>query len=83
MYKRQVSALSIYPNPVSDFLTIEISAFTTPGSLSITSLNGQELIKRQITEPKTQIDIANLPCGIYFVRLTGDKMVQMQKFVKQ
>jgi hypothetical protein len=38
---------------------------------------------RQITSPKTQIDISNLPNGVYFVRLTNDKTMEVGKFVKQ
>ena len=46
-------------------------------------LSGQEIITRPITEPKTQIDINNLPSGVYFVRLTNDKTVEVGKFVKK
>jgi hypothetical protein len=46
------------------------------------NLNGQQLITRQITEPKTQLDISNLPSGVYFVRLMDDKTVRVVKFVK-
>lgn len=74
---------SIYPNPTSDFITIEISTIQTQIHLSIMNLNCQQLITRQISEPKTQIDISNLPSGVYFVRLTGEKIVQVGKFIKQ
>jgi hypothetical protein len=47
------------------------------------NLNGQELISRLITEPKTIIDISTLPSGIYFVRVTGEKTVEVGKFIKQ
>jgi hypothetical protein len=72
--------LSIYPNPTSNYITIEAPA---TGRISITNLNGQQLITRQITEPKTQIDIRNLPSGVYFVRLTDDRTVEVRKFIKQ
>ena len=45
--------------------------------------SSQQLITRQITEPKTQIDISNLPSGVYFVRLAGERMVKVGKFIKQ
>jgi hypothetical protein len=47
------------------------------------NLHGQALIIRQITEPKTILDISNLPSGFYFVRLTGERTVEVGKFVKQ
>jgi hypothetical protein len=47
------------------------------------NLNGQEVMQYKITESKTQIDITSLPSGVYFVRLTNDKTVQVGKIVKQ
>ena len=74
------SPLSIYPNPTLTTITIETP---TKGSLSINNCSGQQLITRPITESRTQIDISNLPSGVYFVRVTNDKTVEVRKFVKQ
>lgn len=75
--------LLIYPNPASTNITIEAHEISTQSQLSILNVNGQQLISRKITEPKTQLDISNLPSGVYFVRLTGETSVVMGKFVKQ
>ena len=77
------NALNIYPNPATDKITIESSPTPTPSQLSIMNLNGQVLITRQITEPKTHVDISMLPSGIYFVRIMGERTVEVGKFVKQ
>ncbi len=77
------SQISLYPNPATDKITIETFPTTIKSQLLITNLNGQEIITRQITELKTQIDISNLPAGIYFVRLTSDKTVEVGKIIKQ
>jgi hypothetical protein len=76
----QISRLTIYPNPASTQIAIE-----TPdkGAITILNYNGNERLKWEITKPKTQLDISHLPNGVYFVRLTGDKTVQVGKFVKQ
>ena len=75
--------ISVYPNPASDKLTVEISGNPNGSNLSLANIEGQQIIKRQITEPKTQLDISNLPSGVYFVRLTGEKNVSVGKFIKQ
>jgi photosystem II stability/assembly factor-like uncharacterized protein len=75
--------LTIFPNPSSTQLTIETSALPFKSQLSILNLNGQEVLTRQITESKTQLNVSNLPSGVYFVRFTGEKTVQVGKFVKQ
>jgi hypothetical protein len=81
--KLQHTSITFYPNPAADKITIETAATLTNSQLSIMNLNGQELMTRQITSPKTQIDISNLPNGVYFVRLTNDKTMEVGKFVKQ
>ena len=73
----------LFPNPSSDFITIETSELPTPSQLSISNLNGEELFTRQITSPKTQLDISSLPSGVYFVRLTCEKKAATGKFIKQ
>jgi Secretion system C-terminal sorting domain len=75
--------ITIYPNPANDKITIEISGKTNESNLAIVNIEGQELITRQITAPKTLIDISNLPSGVYFVRLTNNKTVSTWKFIKQ
>jgi hypothetical protein len=74
--------IRVYPNPAADRITVEISGKTQEGNLSIDNIEGQQLITNQITSPKTTIDISNLPCGVYFVRVTNDKTVEVSKLVK-
>ncbi len=75
------SKIAIYPDPSTNQVTIETSEIPTQSKLSTRDLNGPELITRQITEPKTTIDISNLISGIYFVRLTGDRSIGVGKLL--
>lgn len=74
--------LNIHPNPSSGFVTIETSETHTQSRLSILNLSGQEVLNRQITEPETKINISNLQSGVYFVRLTNDRTVEVGKIIK-
>jgi hypothetical protein len=74
---------SMYPNPSSDNLTIEMPSAHRFGLITILSINGQELIKCQIKENKTMIDISNLAPGLYFIRLTTERDVNIAKILKQ
>ena len=56
---------------------------TQSGNLAIVNMEGQQLVTRQITKLKTQIDISSLPSGVYCVRLTNDKTVEVGKFIKK
>ena len=80
--EQKESKLSLYPNPSTNKITLEISGETMESNLSIVNIEGQQLIARLITEPITQLDISTLPYGVYFVRLTGEKTVQVGKIVK-
>ena len=62
----------IYPNPVSDYLNINISEIE---KVEIYSVLGIKLIE---SEYKNKIDVSGLAPGMYFVRV-GDKV---SKFVK-
>jgi len=73
------NTLSIYPNPTSTNITIET---TTKGFLTILNLNGQELLKQEVTEPSTTIIVNTLPSGIYFLKVTSKRKVEVGKFIK-
>ena len=77
------SLLKIYPNPAYTIITIETQVISVKSQFTVLNVNGQQLITRQITESKTQLDISHLPKGVYYVRLTGERTVQVGKFVKQ
>ena len=83
--KMRDASITVYPNPSSKTITIELSHTTAIKSafLTIISLNGQQLIARQISERKTQLDISNLPSGVYFIRVTTDRTVEVGKIIKQ
>jgi hypothetical protein len=76
------NTLKIYPNPTTNEVTIELSPTSSQGTLSLLNINGQEVMKCTV-RIKTQIDISNLPGGVYFVRVTNDKTVLTGKLIKQ
>ena len=73
---------SLYPNPSSTQIILEISGPQQQCQLAIFNLNGQEVISRNITESFTEIDIRPLAEGIYFLRLSIANATEMFKIVK-
>jgi len=61
------NAISIYPNPIEDFVTISGINNSIYG-ISITNGNGQ--IVRQISKVSNSIDLSDLDAGFYFIQLT-------------
>jgi len=83
MNETQELRLLLYPNPATDKITIETSRITEESNLVIVNIDGQPLITRQITEQTTTINISTLPSGVYFVRVTNDRTVEVGKIIKQ
>jgi hypothetical protein len=82
-YAASENRINIYPNPA--FTTITISTPTTPNKntfMTIYNISGQALFTRQITEQQTVVDVSGLPLGVYFVRVSNDRTVMVEKFIK-
>ena len=69
--------VSIYPNPANDALMIS-TGNTTYSALSVANTIGQQLI----SGPLTKINVTTLPPGMYYITLTGDAGITVQKFEK-
>jgi photosystem II stability/assembly factor-like uncharacterized protein len=74
------NTLTIYPNPVSNTITIKTPS---KGNFSILNISAQQLLQQTITEPSTTIDVSTLQSGIYIVKLIAENGVRVGKFVKQ
>lgn len=76
------NGIRVYPNPVTDLVTIETSVNTTGCYLSICTVTGQELIKQQLNSSVTHVNMCSMESGIYFVKVYHDKSVGMVKIIK-
>jgi hypothetical protein len=73
------NTLAIYPNPATNMLFVK--GLTATSVISIYDLNGKLLIRNQMTN--NQIDIADLPAGLYTLRLENSNGGSTVKFVKR
>jgi len=76
------STLSLFPNPVSDFLEIKLSEPFKNGQLSILDINGKELMSQSIDQSSIKVNLETLSSGIYFARIIIDQDAQGVKFIK-
>ncbi|MCW3123493.1 MAG: Serine/threonine-protein kinase PknD [Flavipsychrobacter sp.] len=70
--------ITIFPNPVSATLTI--TSTDKISSVSVSNLIGQTLYNYQYHNLQVQVDVAELPTGVYIVRIND---TEIRKFVKQ
>lgn len=78
------SVLNIYPNPVSNVLTISGEQIFTNTSLKLIDVTGQVVLQNEnITGNKFAIDVSALVPGIYFLELTNGEQRLCKKLIKQ
>ena len=73
--------ITLYPNPVNDKLTIE--AQQALGTVEIYNLMGALVYSQKGCANKVDINTADLQSGIYFIRMTNDRMSETRRFVKE
>jgi hypothetical protein len=77
--------LHLYPNPAGDILNVRFDE-AVPGDLSVLIVDskgnpvGNDIIEAAVTEK--QLDLKNVPPGIYYLRLTRGNTVNVYKVVK-
>ena len=71
-------SIIIYPNPATAQLTISASDRIT--TIAINNLFGQTVYTHDYNFQQVQVDVADLPAGIYFVKVNGS---EVREFMKQ
>lgn len=77
------SELTIAPNPVKDKLEIKFSEPQEDASFEIYSLGGNLILKQNITDLNTSIDMSGYASGMYIVKVFASGKVKIKQIVKQ
>ena len=65
--------IRVFPNPVSNILTIDMSSIPGKDAIQLADCTGKKVFTENIqTLSAYTIDMRSLPAGIYFLTLTGD-----------
>jgi hypothetical protein len=77
--------IKIFPNPASDVVNLQFDS-PVEGQIILTILDSQgKLVKTDMIEAtmiEKQINLQDMPAGIYYLRLTRGKLVNVYKVVK-
>ena len=76
----QDDALVVYPNPVSDQLTLQGEGLRHASLISIT---GATVFDSDITGDGFVIDMESMPQGLYLLKVLSDEGVKVEKVVKR
>ncbi len=66
-------AFKLFPNPVSDDLTLRGNSSLVGSAYSITDLAGKKIMSGKIKQETTLIHTGNLPAGLYLLHVPGSK----------
>jgi uncharacterized repeat protein (TIGR01451 family) len=72
---------SFYPNPVKN--TLFISNGESMEKVEISSILGQSVMTKNINDLQTEIDLAELQRGIYFVKVSSNGQQKTVKIIKE
>ena len=73
-------SVSIYPNPCSDFLNIELKNENETNNITILDISGKILLVENNVNSK--IDLTNFKTGVYVVKINSNEKVIYKKIVK-
>ncbi len=70
----------VFPNPVTNMLTIESPLNAV---IKITSIQGQTILQQQLQQGKTVIDISGFAKGVYILRVCSNDKTEVTRIVKE
>ncbi len=77
------SSLTIFPNPVSDYLTIDFGDVYETVNISVVTITGQLLVSHQfVNDHRFDVNLENLASGVYLIRVEADGKKALIKIVK-
>jgi hypothetical protein len=77
------SLLSVYPNPVNEFINVDLSSF--PGAVSVMIYNsaGQIELQDKLENHKNTIDVRNLCPGLHLIQIVNGNKIRHSRFIVQ
>jgi hypothetical protein len=79
-----VQKVSVFPNPASNAVNINLTGFTGRSDVSLFDVNGRMILHREVNTVNSQLNISALPAGIYMMKIkNGGKEVNMTKIIKE
>lgn len=76
---QQIASIAMYPNPSNGSLTISTQM---PLDIAIYDVSGKRVFIQNGVTSETTMDVSALKSGVYFVKMKGDNLEQVQRLVR-
>lgn len=80
--ENKLNGVSVYPNPTSGDITIELNN-NSEKTVQVMDVTGRVISSSTSTEAVVRINLANVSNGIYYVKIQSNASVEVVKVVKQ
>lgn len=78
-----ISDAKVFPNPVKDILTVDIQKGQGKKAVfSLSDISGRLVLTKEFSR-NTQVDVSELPQGIFLYKIISDQKMSMGKLIKQ
>ena len=81
--KNNLLSFDMYPNPVSDMLTVQLPTGSEKAEVSIIDYTGRLVFSKTISSNDTSIDVQSISKGIYIIRVASNAKIGVQRFIKK
>ena len=76
------NGIKIYPNPFQNKVIIAFDE-SIDAELKVFDVNGRLLKDQKLNATENNIDMSNLPSGLYLFQITSDSKTMIQKVIKK
>jgi pectate lyase len=83
VFDHAANTITIYPNPVSDELIVNLGHCPASGHVSITDINGRILKKGELKGGQNKIIFTEYPAGNYFIYIDSSEGTIVKKIIKR
>ena len=78
-----VNRVEVYPSPARDVLNVNLTGSGIIDGVMIHSITGQQILSREISDTKAELNVSKLKNGIYILSTSVNGEIQSQRFSKQ
>ena len=74
--------ISLYPNPVENLLIIQ-SNTSSVNKVEIFNIEGQQILEFSSDRQRIEIDLTQIPSGLYFAKISSINNIITKKIIKK
>lgn len=80
---QSIETVKVYPNPVTNSLTIDYSNLNINADITLYNQLGQQVLKAQVNSTTNTIDVSRLAPGLYHLQVSQNNSKTRFKIIKQ